>query len=61
MWSILYLLRNDPDKLRWSQERRGLDPSVVDEALKYDQLWRKALKELNDLRHQHNVISRQIA
>ncbi len=61
MWSILYLLRNDPDKLRWSQQRRGLDPGVVDEALKYDRLWRKALKELNDLRHQHNVISRQIA
>ena len=61
MWSILYLLRNDPDKLRWSQERRGLDPGVVDEALKYDQLWRKALRELNELRHQHNVLSRQIA
>ena len=40
MWSILYLLRNNPDKLRWSQERRGLDPGVVDEAIKYDRLWR---------------------
>ena len=47
MWSILRLLREDPDKLRWSQQRRGLDPGIVDEALKYDRLWRKALSELN--------------
>ena len=61
MWSILRLLREDPDKLRWSQQRRGLDPGIVDEALKYDRLWRKALSELNRMRHEHNVLSRQIA
>ena len=61
MWSILRLLREDPDKLRWSQQRRGLDTGIVDEALRYDRLWREALSELNKLRHEHNVLSRQIA
>ncbi|HDD72448.1 MAG TPA: serine--tRNA ligase, partial [Candidatus Bathyarchaeota archaeon] len=61
MWSILYLLRNDPEKLKWSQRRRGLDESVVDEALRLDLEWRRKLGELNDLRHRHNVISREIA
>ncbi len=61
MWSILYLLRNNPEKIRWSQRRRGLDESVVDEALKLDLEWRKKLRELNELRHRHNVISREIA
>ncbi|RLF34872.1 MAG: serine--tRNA ligase, partial [Thermoplasmata archaeon] len=60
MWSILYLLRNNPEKLRWSQKRRGLDESIIDKALKYDIAWRKSLKQLNDLRHKHNLISREI-
>ena len=60
MWSILYLLRNNPEKLRWSQKRRGLDESIIDKALKYDTAWRKSLKQLNDLRHKHNLISREI-
>ncbi len=60
MWSMLYYLRNNPEKIKWSQRRRGLDTSIVDEALKYDILWRRTLTELNKLRHMHNVISREI-
>ncbi len=61
MWSMLYYLRNDPERIKWSQRRRGLDPSIVDEARKYDTLWRKAITELNNLRHRHNVLSKEIA
>jgi len=34
---------------------------LVDEAVKYDKLWREALTKLNELRHKHNVVSREIA
>ncbi len=60
MWSMLYYLRNNPEKIKWSQRRRGLDETVVDEAVKYDKLWREYLTKLNELRHKHNVISREI-
>nr|MDO8043497.1 serine--tRNA ligase [Candidatus Baldrarchaeota archaeon] len=61
MWSILKLLRTDPEKIKWSQRRRGLDPNIVDEAVKYDNLWRKSLTELNELRHKLNVITAEIS
>ncbi|MHA1582522.1 MAG: serine--tRNA ligase [Candidatus Baldrarchaeia archaeon] len=61
MWSILKLLRTDPEKIKWSQRRRGLDPNIVDEAVKYDTLWRKGLTELNELRHKLNVITAEIS
>ena len=60
MWSMLYYLRNNPEKIKWSQRRRGLDETVVDEAVKYDKLWREYLTKLNELRHKHNVMSREI-
>jgi seryl-tRNA synthetase len=61
MWSILYYLRNDPQKLKRSLEVRGWDPGLVDKALEYDKLWRKAITELNRLRAEHNRISKQVA
>ena len=60
MWSILYYLRNDPEKLKWNMRVRGLDDSVIDRALELDTLWRKTLTELNELRREHNRISREI-
>jgi len=60
MWSMLYLLRNDLEKLKWSLRRRGLDESLADKAAEYDKIWRAKLSELNQLKHKHNVISRSI-
>ena len=60
MWSMLYYLRNDPDKIKWSQSRRGLDPGVVDEARRLDELWRRAQASLDRLRHERNVVARRI-
>ncbi len=59
-WSILDLLRRDPEKLRDSVRRRGLDPGLVDRAVELDVSWRKKLREVEQLRHRHNVISRSI-
>ncbi len=61
MWSMLDLLRNNPDIIKWSQRKRGLDESIVDEAIELDREWRRSLTELNELRKQHNIISREVA
>ena len=37
------LIRRDPDRVRQALLRRGLDPSPVDEVLRYDDEYRSAL------------------
>ncbi len=61
MWSILYCLRNDPERIRKSLRARFMDDSIVDRALKLDMEWRRAKTELDKLRHELNVISSKIA
>jgi seryl-tRNA synthetase len=60
-WSILRLLREDPEVLRSSLRKRGMDPGLVDEAIRLDREWRATLRLVEEKRHQHNVISRSIA
>lgn len=60
MWSMLYYLRNDVDKLKLNLRRRNLDESIVEEAVELDREWRVKLTELNELRHKHNVLSKSI-
>lgn len=55
------MLRSNPDALREALRRRQIDVSFVDEALSLDVYWRKLQAEINELRHQHNVISSSIA
>ncbi len=61
MWSILYYLRNDPEKLRWSQLIRGDDVSLVDKALQLDSEWRKLKAEIDRLRHVRNELAAKIS
>ena len=61
LWSILYYVRNNPEKLKWSQKRRGEDVSIVDLAVELDVKWRKLKAEVDELRHQFNKISASIA
>lgn len=61
MWSMLKLLKENPEKLKWSQRIRGLSIDVVDEALRYDLEWRRKLRELERLKHERNVLSKRIA
>ncbi|OYT38066.1 MAG: serine--tRNA ligase, partial [Desulfurococcales archaeon ex4484_58] len=59
-WSILRLLREKPEELKKHVKKRYMDPAIVDEAYKVDVEWRKTLTEIQEVRHKHNVISREI-
>ena len=59
-WTILTAVRENPALLRTSQRRRGLDPGIVDEAVRLDQEWRDARTSLGELQHQRNKIAQQI-
>jgi seryl-tRNA synthetase len=53
-------IREDPQPARDALARRGLDPSILDEALELDERRRGLLPELEDLRAQKNQASRRI-
>ena len=59
-WSILATLRDDPEILRKSQQRRGLDAAVVDEAVNLDAAWRKTRTELAEYQRQRNQVAKEI-
>ena len=59
-WSILDLLRRDPERLKYYVKIRLMDPEIVDRARMIDEEWRRTLTLVNELRHKHNVVSRQI-
>ncbi len=60
-WSILKYLRENPEILRESLRKRGMDESLVDEARRLDEEWRRLKREVDEIRHKHNVITRSIA
>jgi len=60
MWSILKALRENPEILIKSQERRGESVEVVEKAIELDRLWRTKLHSLNRLRHERNKLSRDV-
>jgi len=60
-WSILALLRESPETLKAHVKKRFMDTSIVDEAFRLDQEWRRLLTEVQELRHKHNVISKEIS
>ncbi|MEM0379910.1 MAG: serine--tRNA ligase [Desulfurococcaceae archaeon] len=61
LWSILKLLRENPEELKKHVQKRFINPNIVDEAYKIDLEWRRLLTEIQKLRHRHNVISREIS
>ena len=54
------MIRRDPDRVRRSAQRRGLDPSFVDEVLRLDAEHRSALTALENAKAEKNRISAQI-
>ncbi|MCS7104602.1 MAG: serine--tRNA ligase [Thermofilaceae archaeon] len=60
MWSILYYLRNDAAKLKWSQRVRGSDEGLVDKALELDTEWRRLKSHMDKLRHERNQMAAKI-
>jgi seryl-tRNA synthetase len=53
-------IREDPQPAREALARRGVDPSVLDEALELDDRRRALLPELEDLRARKNQASKRI-
>ncbi|MCE4604567.1 MAG: serine--tRNA ligase [Aeropyrum sp.] len=60
-WSILELLRNDPERLKEHVRKRLMDPALVDRARELDSEWRRLLTKVNEVRRRHNEITRMIA
>lgn len=60
-WSVLETLRNSPDTMRNVLRARRMDPSLVDNFLELDSKWKNLKREIDELRHQHNVLSREIS
>jgi seryl-tRNA synthetase len=56
----LKLLRDDPDRVRESQRRRGEDPGIVDQLLDADELRRAAEASFSALRAEQNAQSKHI-
>ncbi len=57
----IHFVREHPDIVKESEKKRGKDPSVVDEVLRYDKEWRDTLEELNQLRAGRNKKTREVA
>ncbi|ARM76289.1 serine--tRNA ligase [Acidianus manzaensis] len=59
-WSLLDLIRSNPDLLIDSLKKRNMDTSLALKAVELDKKWRSTLQEVDKLRHQHNQITSQI-
>ena len=56
----IVVVRRDPDRVRRSAGRRGLDPSFVDEVLRYDEEYRSALTDAERAKAEKNALTAQI-
>jgi seryl-tRNA synthetase len=54
------LLRDDPDRIRAAQEKRGLSAGIVDEAIAADERRRSAIVEFERLRAEQKTLGKQI-
>ncbi|GAC1655692.1 MAG: serine--tRNA ligase [Vulcanimicrobiaceae bacterium] len=54
------LIRRDPERVRQSALRRGQDPSFVDELLRLDEEYRRALTQVETAKAKKNALSAQI-
>jgi seryl-tRNA synthetase len=56
----IVVVRRDPDRVRRSARRRGLDPSFVDDLLRYDAEYRSALTAVERAKAEKNRLSAEI-
>lgn len=59
-WTILELIRKDPESYRNVFKKRGISESLLDEALKIDSLYLSKLKEIEALRAEHNKYTKLV-
>jgi seryl-tRNA synthetase len=57
----IFLIRREPDRVRRSLRRRGLDASFVDDVLRYDEEYRSSLTTVERAKAEKNRLSAQIA
>ncbi len=56
----IVVVRHDPDRVRRSARRRGLDPAFVDDLLRYDTEYRSALTTVEQAKAEKNRLSAEI-
>jgi seryl-tRNA synthetase len=56
----IVVVRRDPERVRRSAQRRGLDPSFVDDVLRYDTEYRSALTAIEQAKAEKNRLSAEI-
>jgi seryl-tRNA synthetase len=54
------LLRDNPDLVKKSEEKRDNDPKIVDKVIKLDNQWKKELILMQELNHKRNLVSEEI-
>ena len=60
-WSLLEKLRINPEQVREVLKLRRMNEDLVDKFVELDQLWRKLKAEIDELRHRHNLLSREVS
>jgi len=55
------LFRENPEKIKESEERREKDPEKVEQVIDLDREWREKLQKLEDLRAKSNLVGDEIA
>jgi len=54
------LLRENPKLVKANQKKKGKTPELVDDVLNADNLWKKELQKVEQLKHKRNVVSQEI-
>jgi seryl-tRNA synthetase len=57
----LKFVRNNPDVVREALMKRNMGTEALDTLLEYDRAWRECLKTGDELKHERNVVSLDIA
>jgi len=60
-WTVIELIRSSPEKYIEMVRKRGLNPSIVSEAIEADRKYRELMREVEQLRREHNLLSRSIS
>jgi len=60
LYSILYYIRNDPSILKESLEKRGYEVSIVDKLVELDSERRRLQRNLDEIKHRKNLITKEI-
>ncbi len=59
-WSVLEALLNKPEEVRKMLRARGYSTDLVDEFLRVDREWKELKRRVEELRHEHNIITKNM-